>query len=511
VSAAVKSIIVAIIGLIFAVALGSQLGHGSWLVPAGVAGGCVLFATYVVFFRSVRLEALILGFLIFGYIVGNRGFAQISLTEHPPLYLGEVGMLACLAGLGFNFALKRDKPLPKSALSWAILAFIAIGAIRLYFDLVLHLNLAEPKVIVRDSAAVYYAFFFFIAFKLARNPVARQVVERSVLMGCILLIPVFIIQFFVAPNFFNHFTFRGYPVILHKGDLTTTYLAFASFFFFLRPARGILHVLFRVLALIFFAGMLALMARAALFGFAVASVLLLVARRAKFIVYQAAIGCLVLIVVGLLQLSQLNEGSGFLSRLTDRVESMADISGTGNYRSSVGDSSASNNQFRTVWWTTVFNETMQRGPWFGLGFGYDLTAGFLRAYFPTGGEDTATTRSPHSIWVTIFGRMGVIGLLSFSAVVFFMFRDAFRGARLVARGRQPTETLVNWCAVMIILGSASFGVVLEGPMGGILFWSFLGLASSRLQQYELAEETKARDQEPSEPSGVERNRPLVPV
>ena len=30
--------------------------------------------------------------------------------------------------------------------------------------------------------------------------------------------------------------------------------------------------------------------------------------------------------------------------------------------------------------------------------------------------------------------------------------------------------------LIILLCSAMFGVVLEGPMGGILFWSFLGIA-----------------------------------
>jgi hypothetical protein len=510
-SAAIKSIIVGAIGLILAVILGSQLGHGSWFVPASIAGGCVLFATYIVFFRAVRLEALILGFLIFGYIVGNRGFAQISISEHPPLYLGEAGMLACLAGLSFNFALKRDKPLPKSALCWAVLAFIVIGAFRLYFDLILHLNLAEPKVILRDSATVYYALFFFIAFKLGRNPIARQVIERCVLIGCILLIPVFLIQFFVAPDLFYHITFRGYPVILHKGDLTTTYLAFASFFFFLRPARGLLRVVFRVLALVFFAGMLALMARAALFGFAVAAVLLLIARRPQFIFYQAVVGCLVLIVVGVLHVAQFDRSSGFLARLTDRVESMTDVSGTHSYRGSIGDYSSDNNQFRLIWWRAVIDETMQKGPWFGLGFGHDLASTFVREYYGNQYSAIFDTRSPHSIWITVVGRMGLLGLLSFFFVVFFIFRDAMRATRLVARHRQPQDTLVLWSGVVILLGAASVGVVLEGPMGGILFWSFLGIASSQLQQYELKESIEKTKEDSPKISRATRPRALAGV
>jgi hypothetical protein len=510
-SAIVKSLVVAVVGLILAVLLGSQLGKGSWFVPTVIAGGTTLIGVYVLFFRAVRLEALVLGALIVGYLVGNRGFAQLSLTQGTPLYVGELGMLTCLGVLGLRFALNRESLIPRTGLSWAILAFLVLGGIRFYFDLVLGVSGAQSGLIIRDSAVVYYALFFFIAYRIGTQPPARQVLDRCVVFGCIALLPVVVIQFFIAPDFFNHFTFRGYPLIVQKGDLTTTYLAFASFYFFLRPSRGPRQVFFRIMALLFFAGMLALMARAALLGFLLGALLLLIARRPQFVLYQAAVGVFVLIVIGLLQVAQLNERGGFLSRLTDRVESIADVSGTHSYRSSVGDSSASNNQFRLVWWRTVIDETMRTNPWFGLGFGADLTTRFLRAYFPTGGEETASARSPHSIWLTIFGRMGAIGLLFFSIIVFFILRGAKRAARLVASGRQPVETLIHWCAVLIILASASFGVVLEGPMAGILFWTFLGLASSQLQEQEQADQARRREAKKEIPPSPVRGRRFANV
>ena len=43
----------------------------------------------------------------------------------------------------------------------------------------------------------------------------------------------------------------------------------------------------------------------------------------------------------------------------------------------------------------------------------------------------------------------------------------------------------------MILGAATFGVVLEGPMGGILFWSLLGLACS---EPNIAEAPRSRKQ-----------------
>jgi hypothetical protein len=481
VSAAIQSIIIAVVGLILAIVLGSVLGQGDWVIPIAVIGAGLLLGLYKLFFKAVRLEALILGFLIFGYIVGNRGFAQLRLTHTSPVYLGEAGMLACIGILASRLALKRERLFPKTPLSWAIVAFVFIGGVRLCCD-ISGLSPATIEETLRDSAAVYYALFFFIAYKVGSDRVGRRVMERFILIGFLLLLPIFIIQFFAFPGLFNRITVRGYPLIAHKGDLTATYLGFASFYFFLRPSRGSLLVLSRILSAVFFLGMIALMGRASMVGFALAVVFVLIARRPQFAFYQIATACLALLIVGLLQVTQLSEKGGFFSQLTDRVESMADFSGTGNYRSQIGDVAANNNEFRTVWWRSVYNETMRKHPWFGLGFGYDLTAGFMRAYFPTGGEDTAATRSPHSIWVTILGRMGIVGWLSFAAIAYLIAREALTTARMVARGALPPSALSFWTGTIIILGSASFGVVLEGPMGGILFWTFLGLASSQLHE-----------------------------
>jgi hypothetical protein len=481
-SAAIKSLVVAIIGLLFAVLLGSQLGQGSWAVPVVITGGCMLFACYLLFFRAVRIEALVLGFLIFGYIVGNRGFAQLNVGGNSPLYLGEVGLAACLALIGSRLALSRENPIPKSPLSWAILAFLILGGIRLYLDAVLRMSNADRMLAIRDSAAVYYALFFLIAYKLGANNAARRVLERSLLIACVVMLPVVFVYFFVNPMILYRVRIHGYPLIAHKGDLTATYLAFASIYFFLRPARGLMRTILRVLSLVFFAGMLTLMARAAFFGFAAAAVLLLIARRPQYLFYQAAVGFAALMFMVVLQFAQIRGQSGFIARLTDRVESMTDISGTGTYRGGAGEYSSNNNQFRLVWWRLVINETLDKSPWIGLGFGYDLAADFVRAYYGNLYTANFDTRSPHSIWVTIFGRMGAIGVVVFGIVVFFILRDAIFAARRVARGQAPTASLSHWCAVLILLGSASFGVVLEGPMGGILFWTFLGLASSQLQQ-----------------------------
>src|ERR1043165_5752675 len=182
------------------------------MVPITLLGAGAVFGIYKLFFKAVRVEALIVGFLIFGYIVGNRGFAQLTLTHVSPVYLGEAGMVICLAILASRAALKRERLFPRSPLAWSIIIFLIIGATRLAFDLFMKLSPATTFVTLRDSATVYYALFFFIAYNVALDPVGRRAIERFVFVGCIVLLPVFILQFFVAPDLLNRVTVRGYPL-----------------------------------------------------------------------------------------------------------------------------------------------------------------------------------------------------------------------------------------------------------------------------------------------------------
>jgi hypothetical protein len=479
VSATVKSVIVAGLGLLFALILGSQIGQSSWRIPLAVAIFCAVAFIYVAFFRTVRLEALILSFLVFGYIVGNRGFAELRLTNTSPVYLGEAGLLACAFLVLARRALTREQLIPRTPLAAVVLAFLFAGGIRLYFDTVMTNSSAAVMVAIRDSAVVYYVLFFFIAYQIGRSPTGRKCVEMAMLFGFILLIPVAATEIW-APSILNRLTVRGYPVIFYKGDLLATFLGIGAFYFFLTPSAGTKKVFFRTCSLASLVLMLLPMSRAALSGFVCATLLLVAAKRPQFIMYQVGIAVVALFAIAFLQLSNVRFESDFFRSLSDRVSSIVDFSGTGHYHSEIGNMSVGNNEFRTVWWTTVFNETMQKGPFFGLGFGYDLTARFMQTYYLTGGEDTASTRSPHSILFTVLGRMGLFGLALFLIVIFLIGRKALFAARCVAKGKQPQETLIPWCAVITLLIASMFGVVLEGPMGGILFWTFLGLASSQM-------------------------------
>ena len=115
---------------------------------------------------------------------------------------------------------------------------------------------------------------------------------------------------------------------------------------------------------------------------------------------------------------------------------------------------------------------MSRNPTFGLGFGYDIAARFLSQYEMVGAEDFSA-RSPHSMVMSVFGRMGLAGLALWAVVsigIARMTRHAFRTKDLDVIGLASVAWIFWICAC--------FGVVLEGPMGAVVFWTTLGLANA---------------------------------
>ena len=90
-------------------------------------------------------------------------------------------------------------------------------------------------------------------------------------------------------------------------------------------------------------------------------------------------------------------------------------------------------------------------------------------------------RSAHNYYPTLYGRMGIIGILVFLAITWQVLAGGVRAALAVRAGWLPLEDLSYWCGAWAVLVSAVVGVVLEGPMGAIVFWSFLGIGTRYVQ------------------------------
>jgi hypothetical protein len=130
--------------------------------------------------------------------------------------------------------------------------------------------------------------------------------------------------------------------------------------------------------------------------------------------------------------------------------------------------------FRLRWWGTIINYTVFGDYfWTGKGFGVNLADA---DGFQVNLDDSL--RSPHNSHITALARMGVPGfvlwLLLQSAFGIGLLRSLLRhhragDASLAAVG---AWILAYWIAMMV---NTSFDPYLEGPQGGIWFWSLFGL------------------------------------
>ncbi|RXK54998.1 O-antigen ligase domain-containing protein [Oleiharenicola lentus] len=423
--------------------------------------------------RGPLAEAWLLGFLVFGYVIGNRGFAQITPIAGLPLFLSELGLAVAVALVLLRGAQSRFLPVQSDWLNGLLLLWLALGGSRILWDVRQHGFMA-----LRDFATVYYVLYFFAAQALARHAASHRLLRTTFLVTfAVLPIPGLLSHLF--PDFFLHnLLVSGVPLIFYKGDLMSTFL-FISFLLLLPGERFTWRGLIPgrwLLALISLVFGLLLLSRASMVGLLVACGLIACSGRWRplgVIATVCATGLLAVFVVSFLQKKDFRDTRAYA--IYEAAASIADFSGTRDYQSDDSGNKGDNNRFRLVWWRNVAVETATTSPLFGLGFGADLAAGFVREYYPDSNDDFSA-RSPHNIFLTAFGRMGAAGVLVLLAVYTTLFFSTLRTARAARSDPTRQSALTLQAACWVVLISACFGVVLEGPMGAIPFWILLGLA-----------------------------------
>jgi O-antigen ligase len=147
-----------------------------------------------------------------------------------------------------------------------------------------------------------------------------------------------------------------------------------------------------------------------------------------------------------------------------------------NFASLVGQASSTDEQgtiqWRLMWWKKIADYTILGGPYFwdGKGFGINLATadGFPS---PAGAPPN---RHPHNITMNILGRTGVPGLfLWLLFLLVFGLRLLKATTRQRYAGKIATWLLAYWVALLF---NAQVDVFLENPMGGIWFWSVVGIS-----------------------------------
>lgn len=450
-----------------AVVAGWQIADGSFgPIALLCALGLLLGAN---FWTGISADALVMGGVLVGYLVGNRGFAQLH-PPNVPLLPAEAALGLALACGAWRWARSQQLPFRRDALNGLILLWILVTLARLPNDFRQHRILA-----LRDFAMVYYALFFFLGQAWSGNPVSRRWLVRCLTAGLACAAPVFA-AFLAWPEWFGSvLTIAGVPLVFVKSDVAGGFMAAGVFWFAIRFAErgGAGWLLLSLASLI---GVALSNSRAALVSLGLGLLVLLGLQRWKILRVMSAFFALgVLVLAGQAAFSSrpIQQSLGY--RVFESALSIADFTSNRTYLSSdLGDKS-DNNQFRLVWWRSLATETWDTSPLLGLGFGHDLANDFARIYYAGANEDFSA-RSPHNFLLSVFARTGAVGLALLLAALGFAARATWVSQVAAPSERRPT-ILALWLLSWSILASACFGVVLEGPMGGVVFWTALGLAN----------------------------------
>jgi len=409
---------------------------------------------------------------LLGYAVFGKGWAYVGV---PPLFIGE---LVLLSGVVVLLACTPWWTILKALPAWPLLALMIWGTVRTLPYLSVHGIDA-----MRDAVIWGYGAFAFIVFGCL--VAAPSMLPRLVSQYCrftrifLVCVPVVAILTMFMGDTVPRWPSTDIPIVHSKaGDVLVHLGAILAFW-----STGLGRPVALPLVILFTAN-LAIMgqSRGGLLAFLAGFLVCVLTRphaRALRLVLAAAICGLVVLAATNVQFQV--PGRARAISFEQFIENVASISS----ESQAGDLDGTK-QWRLDWWATIVDYTIHGDYfWEGKGFGINLADD---DGFQLGREDVGdqALRSPHNGHLTILARAGVPGLLLWGltqlgwavAVLRFYVKsrlnhhDDWSGLFLVL--------LVYWLGFMV---NAAFDVFLEGPMGGIWYWSIYGVGLAGMWIY----------------------------
>lgn len=406
-----------------------------------------------------------MGFLLVGYAFGGRGFAYLGL---PPVFVGEVGfLLALLVVARYVIPAVWGHPLV-----WLLVLFMTWGALRTVPFLG-----AYGIDALRDGAQWGYALFALaVAVAVLRcgllsaGPAAYGRVFPYLLLWLVVATVVWRFMGFESPRWpWGQGAQGGVEIMdLKYGDVGVHLAGAAAFMALGLGRRPLRSAVWWLLWLVAFAAV-ATITRGGMLTVACVLAALTVLRpfsRWHTLAAIMLLGFAALAVTGI----EIDTGRDHRSisahdiwlNISSIVASDETIEGrTGTM------------EWRLEWWQTIIDYTVH-GPYFwqGKGFGINLADADGFQVLADG-----SLRSPHNGHLTLLARGGVPGfalwVLLQGAFALYLF-GAYIADRRDGRSQWANVelwVLLYWGAFMV---NGTFDVFLEGPQGGIWFWSLFG-------------------------------------
>ncbi len=138
--------------------------------------------------------------------------------------------------------------------------------------------------------------------------------------------------------------------------------------------------------------------------------------------------------------------------------------------------------WRISWWTVIWEDTIEKNPYTGVGMGGDVTSTFLQDVMRidlNSYEGVNYARYPHNILFTVLGRMGFVGLalflITFTSIALFTLRFMSRHLRTI---EDMDQHLIPTVVVLAGITNSLVQSTYEVPHGAITHWICLGYLAS---------------------------------
>jgi hypothetical protein len=415
-----------------------------------------------------------LGLLLTGYAFLGKGFAYLP---HKPIFVGDLvlalGILATFLGGKTRLALR-------SPIVWLLLAFAADGAARTVpYIRVYGLYALRDAVIWGYGAFAILVAAFVLQVGCFRSVVGRY---RRWFPWLLCWLPAGWLLMILAGNSLPVISRVPYATMpdLKAGDIAVQLAGIGSFLALgldNQPAGRRKGVTQAVLWVVWIAAAVLVASKNRGGLLAMLLPLAFVFFMRPFRGWAKPVAAAVAIAAVMLALNvSIKRGGGRRISVDQLGENLASI---------VGDAPATSGlmgtrQWRLEWWKKIIDYTVfGKYFWTGKGFGINLADadGFQV-------DPNHSLRSPHDASATILARMGVPGF-----ALWLLLQGTFGLCllsvclRARARGddwwfRVDLWILAFWLAFLV---NGSFDVFLEGPQGGIWFWSLFGFGIAALE------------------------------
>lgn len=422
----------------------------------------------------VRLFVAALGVCLLGYAFLDRGFAYLGL---PPVYID--AFIWSLAAI-YLFLRPTWLRMLREPLTWLLLFFMTWGAIRTFPYLGTYGVNA-----LRDGVLWGYGVFALaVGYLVWRLPLERPVISwyARYMFWLPFWVPVASLVYWSFQEVIPRFPWGpggGTPILTLKGGDIAVHLAgILAFWLLIQPywrQAGVQKMRVFWLGWLLSFAMVGFLGRAA---FLVITVTALFLAFHVSLVRWVRVLALVSLLVAVFIAFNLDIDVGFKSRRTISVSQLLT-----NVRSIVGEvegfGGEGTKRWRLMWWGKIIDYTFcGEYFWTGKGFGINLADddGFQVS-------KEGSLRSPHNSHLTVLARAGVPGFLIWTAFFLLLglrlwlsyLRWRVRGFRLEAGLRLGVLSYLLAATI-----NASFDPYLESPMGGVWFWTLVGLGLGML-------------------------------